>query len=199
MGFGSALFLTAVLSINIANGKPESVVEAEHQRIAHEMKNLIERQIWSGVERKFGQMQRLGCELTFDDYVNGAYAARELGDVMSVYLRLKEAIKLGDSKEVIDWLWDIDNNYGRVELFSVPAKSTDLTVSQMPFDPTQRKAVDAAIESAQHDGIFHGMLPRGEYQFAGQSFTVEPGLSVRIEVSPRLRRKGIKENVIVTH
>ena len=31
-------------------------------------------------------------------------------------------------------------------------------------------------------------LPRGVYTYAGQEFKVEPGLSVRIEVSPKLKK-----------
>ncbi len=170
---------------------------AERDRLADEMERLVQRQVWSGVERKFNEMEKLGIELTQDAYLNGAYAARELGDVAAVYERLKKAAQLGGSKEIVDWLWDIDTNYGHVELITVPNRSAELTVEVMPFDINQRKAVEAALEAAQSNGTFSGLIPQGDYVFSGQPFTVEPGISVRIEVSPRVRRQGVIEPVII--
>ena len=66
----------------------------------------------------------------------------------------------------------------------MPPRSTTFEAGVMPFDPDQRKAVEAAIKSVADDGMFVGMLPVGEFTFSGQAFKVEPGLSVRIEVSP---------------
>ncbi len=190
-----AWLLLGLARAGVALGK--DVAEAEHERLSDEMDRLAERNVWAGVERKYRELERLGVELTEEDYLHGATAARELGDMLSCYRRLKEAARLGGSKEVVDWLWDIDNNYGQVELISVPARSAELSAKEMPFDPNQRKAVEAAIKSAKEDGIFVGMLPKGEYVFAGQPFKIEPGVSVRIEVSPKARRQGIIDPVIV--
>ena len=79
----------------------------------------------------------------------------------------------------------------------MPARSAELTVATPPFDPNQRKALDAAVRMAKQDGVFDGMLPKGDYVFAGQKFSVEPGISVRIEVSPRMRRQGLIDPVIL--
>lgn len=175
----------------------QEVVDAERARLSDEMEKLVQRQVWAGVERKYQELERLGSPLSVDDYLHGATAARELGDVASSYDRLKAAARIKGTKEIVDWLWDIDNNYGHVELVSVPARSTALEPQLMPFDPNQRKAVDAAIDASRQDGAFMGMLPRGDYRFGGQSFGVEPGISVRIEVSPRMRRQGLIDPVIV--
>ncbi len=174
-----------------------NATEAEHNRLSDEIEKLANRQVWTGVERKFRDLERLGTEPTYDDLMYAATAARELGDVQRSYDRLKVAVKLKGSKEIVDWLWDIDNNYGSVELLTVPSRSTELEIEEMPFDPNQRKAVEAAQESVRRDGIFVGMLPRGAYRFASQGFTVEPGVSARIEVSPRMRRQGIIDPVII--
>ncbi|MBO84629.1 MAG: hypothetical protein CL927_04670 [Deltaproteobacteria bacterium] len=139
----------------------------------------------------------LGVEPSLEDYMLGAYAARELGQVLSVQERLKSAARMHQSKDIVEWLWKIDNTYGRVELVSVPPRSTTFEAGVMPFDPDQRKAVEAAIKSVADDGMFVGMLPLGEFTFSGQAFKVEPGLSVRIEVSPRVRRQGPIAPVIV--
>ena len=175
----------------------KDVIQAEHERLVDEMETLVQRQVWSGVERKYKEMEKLDIELTQEDHLHGAYAARELGDMEAVYDRLKKAASIDPTKEVIDWLWEIDSNYGHVELITVPNRSTELTIDEMPFDTSQRKAVEIAIEEAKDEGTFTGMIPKGNYTFAGQPFTIEPGIGVRIEVSPRIRRQGIIEPVII--
>lgn len=172
---------------------------AEHDRIADEIKRLMERGIWDGVERKYRDLERLGVVLTDKDHLNGAYAARELGDVAATHDRLWQALKASkrEPKEVVEWLWDIDNHYGRVELLSIPPRSSTLEVSEMPLDPYQRKAVEEAIKKVARDGIFRGMLPTGRYVFTSQEFTVQAGITHRIEVSARARRHGLVEPVII--
>ena len=186
------------LALQPGSASAKDAVEAEHERLSDEIEKLAQRQVWSGVERKFEELEGLeSVQLTFDDLLHGAHAARELGDVAAAYERLKHAAKVEGTKEVVDWLWDIDQNYGFVELVSVPPRSAVLQAELMPFDPNARKAVDAAIESARQDGIFVGMLPKGSYEFAAQPFRVEPGVNVRIEVSPRMRRQGLIDPVYV--
>jgi hypothetical protein len=171
--------------------------EAEHARISDEMDRLAERKAWTGVDRLYRKLETLQVEPSLNDYMLGAYASRELGEVIEVRDRLKSAARTHQSKEIVEWLWKIDNTYGRVELVSVPPRSTTLEAGVMPFDPDQRKAVEAAIRSVSDDGMFVGMLPEGEFTFSGQQFKVEPGISVRIEVSPRVRRHGPIAPVIV--
>ena len=175
----------------------QAEAEAEHIRLSVEMERLAQRLTWNGVERKYLLLLELGVELNHSDHLHGAYAARELGDVAACYERLRAAAARDASKEVIDWLWDIDNNYGHVSLSTSPPRAAILTMNELPFDPNQRRAVDAAVALVREDGTFSGLLPRGPYAFAGQSFTVEPGISVRIEVSPRARRQGVVEPVIL--
>jgi hypothetical protein len=175
----------------------DEVAEAEHDRVADEMERLAERKIWPGVERKFVELEELDAPMRLGDLLIGAYAARELGDVAAAYTRLKSAAKIKGTKVIVDWLWDIDNNYGHVDLVAVPARSAELTAVTMPFDPNQRRAVDSAIKLSKQDGAFRGLLPAGAYSFAGQKFEVVPGISVKIEVSPRMRRQGLIDPVII--
>jgi hypothetical protein len=190
------LSLLVILSPGLARAS-DQVVDAEHDRLSDEMERLAERKIWTGVERKYDELTELGTDLTRDDYLIGAHAARELGDVMDAYVRLKAAARIKGTKEIVDWLWDIDNNYGHVALVAVPARSSVLKADDVPFDPNQRKAVDAAVKRSKQDGRFEGMLPKGAYNFSGQRFEVVPGISVKIEVSPRMRRQGIIDPVII--
>lgn len=192
------LFCLALLSLALsAPASAKNEAQAEADRLSDDIEKLAGRQIWTGVERKYRELERLGTVIGFEELMNGATAARELGDVEHCYQRLKAAAKLQPSKDVVNWLWDIDSNYGHVELLTVPSRSAELGVTEMPFDPNQRKAVEAAVASASSDGIFVGMLPKGKYIFASQSFDVQPGLAVRIEVSPRMRRQGLITPVII--
>lgn len=193
------LLLVAISSTPLlvaSDARAGDVVAAEHDRLSDELANLVKRQVWTGAERKYLELEKLGIELSLDDYLNGAYAARELGDVESAYVRLQNAARLGGSKEIVDWLWDIDHNYGRVELIMVPARSAELVCQEMPFDPNQRKSVETAIKAAKAEGTYIGMLPKGRYSFAGLEFSVDPGVGVRLEVSPKVRKNGPIDPVI---
>jgi len=169
---------------------------AEAERLSDDLEKLAERQVWAGVEHKYEDLAALGVPLEQRDYLYGAYAARELGDVAAAYDRLQAAARMGGSKEIVDWLWDIDHSYGNVDLLMVPPRATELACDEMPMDPNQRKAVEAAVRAAKATGTYRGLLPQGKYSFGGVAFQVEPGVSVRIEVNPRVRKKGPAEPVI---
>lgn len=173
--------------------------EAEHLRLSGELDQLSQRQLWSGVDRKFADLEKLGVELTYEDLLHGAYAARALGNINDAYQRLKRAAKLDSTKEVIDWLYAIDSNFGSVELVRNPKHADVLSIEAMPFDPDQRAAVEHAVAAVGENGLFSGLLPRGSYTFCGQPFQVQPGIAVRIEVSPRMKKtNGIVVNVQTT-
>lgn len=177
----------------------EGFEQAEHVRLSVEMERMAQRLAWKGVERKYQELLELGQPLTLSDHMHGAYASRELGDMSACYLRLKAAAEIEATKEIIDWLWDIDNNYGHVVLVTSPPRLAVLKAAVIPFDPNQRNAIESAVQSVREDGDYSGLLPLGEYVFAGQGFKIEPGITVRIEISPRMRRQGIVEPVIEYH
>jgi hypothetical protein len=164
------------------------VSKGEHMRLSEDLKQLASRQLWQGVEKKFQDLEKLGVELTYDDLLYGAHAARALGNAQHAYDRLKRAVKLEGTKEVVDWLFAIDSNYGTVELIAHNPKGVLLECTEMPFDPDQRLAVEAAIEAVRREGSFSGLLPKGSYVYAGEAFTVYPGVAKRIELSPKLKR-----------
>ena len=178
---------------------PSEVKEytAEADRLSGEIRTLSGRQVWAGVERKYGQVSKLGVPVSGEIHLIAAYAARERGDLLDVYERLSRAAVTSPSKEVVDWLWDLDHNYGRVQLNAGRKGSAELSAAQMPLDPNRRQAVSAAVVACKSDGEFEGLLPRGDYVFGGQTFRVEPGISVRVEISPRARRQGLEAPTIV--
>lgn len=161
---------------------------AEHTRLSEEIEQLAQRQLWLGVEKKYVELEKLGVELSFDDLMHGAYAARALGNMQGAYHRLKQASKIKTTKDVIETMYAIDENYGLVELITVPPRGDVLSVAEIPFDPDQRTAVDAAVTYVKEKGVYKGLLPKGKYVFAGQPFTVEPGIGLKIEVSPHMKK-----------
>lgn len=190
----AVLGLLAVFPVSARAAEPAPAANAaevndgEHVRLSSEIKQLATRQAWPGAEKKFEELERLGVTLTFDDLLHGAYAARALGNAQQAYDRLKVAAKLKGTKEVVDWLYAIDTTYGRAELIATPPRGISLEAELMPFDPDQRTCVSAAIDTVSHDGQFLGLLPQGHYTFAGTAFQVQPGIAVRIEVSPRMKK-----------
>jgi len=168
---------------------PDPAVQAaEHQRLADELQRLVARQVWVGAEEKYRACEALGYPLEFRDLLNGAYAARGLGDMASAYARLKQAATLQASREVVDWLWALDTTYGKVVLTTNPPKPVKLRVDSMPFAPDQRAAVEFAIARLLEDGSFDGLLPSGWYALGNAPFKVVPGVTVQIEASTKKPR-----------
>lgn len=182
--------MTLILALFLAIGSASAVDvgKAEHIRLSDDIKQLASRQLWAGVEKKFAELQKLGVEMSYDDLVHSAQAARALGNTQNAYERLKIAARIKGTREVVDWLYTIDANYGQVMLIATPPRGVTLEAAEVPFDPDQRICVEAASERVKKEGGFIGLLPRGTYTYAGQQFTVEPGIAVRIEVSPKLKK-----------
>lgn len=168
----------------------DPVSEAERVRLSQDIKQLAQREVWVGVERKFQELQALELPLGFDDLYRGACAARALGDVQAVYDRLKAAAAIEPRRDVVDWLYAIDHAYGKVTLIADPPKRVTLSVAEVPFDPDERAAVLAAIDRVAREGGFSGLLPRGTYTFVDHEFRVEPGVSQHIEVNMRGRKSA---------
>ncbi len=198
----ACMFCLTLIGGSVAAEEPAPEVPtqdliAERDRIAGEMHSLAKRSVWAGVERRYRQLVQMGIPLTAGDHLTAAYAARESGDLNQVFVRLQLAAAIEGTQEIVDWLYDIDHNYGHVTLLAGRKGTAKLIAVNLPLDPNQRKAVEAAIETARQTGRFEGLLPRGRYEFATQAFKVEPGVGVRVEVSPKMRRQGIIEPVII--
>ncbi len=165
------MLLMTLTAVSFATTQPDPVSVAEYHRLRGEVHKLVERQAWTGVERAFEGMVDTGVELRFSDWVAGATAARELGMVSEARERLWQAHLMQESPEVLDWLWDIDQRFGAVELRVDPSKE-GLVVEQPPFEPTARRAIDNAQARLDAQGEYRGLLPRGEYQLGEASFHV---------------------------
>ena len=210
------LFRTAMLAVTLAllpfssggalaegaeeielSAKEQAAVDAEIDRLAGEIRTLARRQVWTGVERKYKQIVGMQGVVPPEIHLTGAYSARETGDLLEVYERLIRAASGSADPTVVDWLWDLDHNFGRVTLIADRRRTAELRAATMPLDPNRRVAVQAAIDTCANEGKFNGLLPKGEYEFVGQTFKVDPGVTVRVEVSPKMRRQGLIEPTIV--
>jgi hypothetical protein len=182
--------MTLILALFLSTGSASAVDvgAAEHVRLSGDIEQLASRQLWTGVEKKFAELEKLGIEMSYDDLLHGAQAARALGNAQNAYDRLKVAARIKGTREVVDWLYTIDANYGQVILLATPPRGVTLEATEVPFDPDQRICVEASSERVKKEGGFSGLLPRGTYTFAGQQFTVEPGIALRIEVSPKMKK-----------
>ena len=157
--------------------------DAEHTRLAEEMRRLASRNAWRGVEAAYQKMlplQRRDVTLTFDDHYIGAQAASNLGNINDTYRRLKRAVAVAEeveqTRQAGNWLREIEGSYGQVELKVDPRYTGEATLSvvQMPFATDQRAAYDRAQAKVSRDGSYTGLLPVGKYTFGDSSFTVKP-------------------------
>ncbi|MDP6935142.1 MAG: hypothetical protein QGG40_19640 [Myxococcota bacterium] len=162
-----------------------SIEEAELVRLSGELRSLAGRSAWTGVERIYTEMESFGEGLTFRDYVHGAEAARALGDIESSYTRFIEAAKIGEARDVVDSLWNYDQQYGRVVLQA--HRRSSLTSQEPPLDPVMRASIGRALEVVSEKGEFAGILPAGIYELDGEVFEVVPGKTLAVNVKRRSR------------
>lgn len=163
--------------------------EAEHTRLADDMKRLSGRNAWKGVDDAYRRMETLATEegvaLSYRDHFLGASAARELGDINAVYTRLQRALAVEKTEEVTSWLADLNQNFGQVAL-RIDAKypgDRSLAISEMPFDPAQRRVIEAAQLALQNSRVYEGILPLGQYTFGDKSFAVQAGGGAAVAVA----------------
>ena len=57
------------------------------------------------------------------------------------------------------------------------------------FAPDKRQAVQFAKTTLEDTGAFVGLLPHGEYVVMGETFSVEPGLSIRLDYAGKRKKK----------
>ncbi len=75
--------------------------------------------------------------------------------------------------DVMDWLWEFDSSYGRVELLGARGR-IQLEPESVPFQPDLAAAVKFAQEQVRQTGSFTGYLPEGSYAFGAFSVRVRP-------------------------
>jgi hypothetical protein len=173
---GFAVILCAAISPAAIAGDVE---RAEHTRVSEEMRRLAQRNAWSAVEAQFQKLEALeqkGEVLTYPELKLGAESARAVGDIAACKRRLEKATKLDPKPEVVDWLADIDANYGPVTITFDKRWAGDRTMvpTAPPFAPDQRAAIAFVVGVIETDN-YVGVLPAGEYTVSGQKIDVRVG------------------------
>ena len=161
---------------------------AEYARLSGEMRSLSRRSAWTGVDRTYMSLVGLNSELAWEDHILGAQASSELGRISDTHERLLEAVRLDPNPEIVDWLWSIDQSYGRVVFVSEPGSLLD--AMQVSLDPVERRAVEFAIASCERMGTFEGLLPAGNYVFDGRPVEVEVGSEIMIDLASETRQRN---------
>ena len=155
------------------------VEEAEHLRLQEEMQKLASRSAWGGVESAYQDLLVLATQgeaLTFEDHEIGAQAAQALGDMGACENRLRAAMRIKDTPELLSWIENIEQVYAPVALsWEKGADATALSIGSMPFAPEQRNAVEMAQKKLVEEKKFEGLLPLGDYTFGSEKFSIDPG------------------------
>lgn len=154
---------------------------AEHHRALEEMRRLSGRNAWTGVERNFQLMLSLeekGEQLTAEDWMLGAQAARAMGNMTECRDRLAASVRISPEREAVELLSEIDRTYGLVNLAADSGMDVALSPAAMPFIPDQRKTIESAQAAVQEDGAFSGLLPAGAYTFGAEEFVLSAGSNV---------------------
>lgn len=170
--------VTATVLCAPAWAGPKEEAKAEHTRLREEMARLAARNAWRGVEASYNKMlalERFEIELSYEDHWMGAQAARDRGFITEVYERLVRARDVEPKSEVTNWIAEIDEKYGRVDLQIDPKYDGDrtLAIETMPFAPDQRAAIGTAQGRINSSSKYIGLLPFGHYEFGSQPFDVK--------------------------
>ncbi len=184
--FLALLCLTLVTLEPVFAVEPSASQRAEYRRQTVELHKLAQREAWSGVERFYLSISAGAVEPSSADHVAAAHAAASRGEVHAVRDRLMSAHRLEEDREVVEWLWSIDTNFGEVEV--VAAGGNPLTVERLPFDRSKAAAVAYAQDAIDSDDQFAGLLPAGRYLLGETVFVVEVGRCVSLDLDPRGRR-----------
>lgn len=182
-------FLLLIL-IGIPSASANKIAQGEYYRLSHEMNKLAQRGAWSGVERAYHAVEGIGLPLSFDDHLRGANAARARGDIATTRARLMAAHTQREDRQVIEWLWRIDEGYGTAVLRTEGPGTLERTGAS--FLPEELAAVAFAQRQLAEAGAFSGYLPAGTYTLDGERFDVAPRTAVEVTATQERRRRARK-------
>jgi hypothetical protein len=159
--------------------------EAEQYRLQVELENLARKSAWPGVDRTFKELEALGLPLSLADYLLGAQAAIQGGDLFLGLSRVQIGLAASTADEdpnspysrAKELATSIESRFGQVRI-SLGTKKTCIPVlmlSPLPFAEDERVAFEQARKRIQEDRSFTGLLPAGSYKIDTNSFSVEAG------------------------
>jgi tetratricopeptide (TPR) repeat protein len=163
--------------------------EGERVRLADEMKNVLKNNKYGAAYQMYEEMLGLNALLTASDHYNGGVAALNVGRIQEAKDAFQKATRslrtapdAGMSTLASNELVNIAGSYGGV-FIALPLGEGVLTISELPFDPRQRRAFEYAQKTLEGGERFIGLLPVGDYTLGGISFEVKAGQTL-IKIPP---------------
>ena len=157
-------------------------LSSEARRTVETMKNLVERNAWTGVERNYEKLLELNEDLPYEVHMMGAQAAATQGKTLEYYERMEAALAMEANDETQANVDAIAAAYCRVTIAGKERWHPSLAIKSMPFQPDQRRSVEYGQKVLNGSGSFKGMLPGGVYAMGEQGFSCEPPSEETIEL-----------------
>jgi len=180
------LFAAAMVFATAPSAARATLAEATEAQLTEEVARLASRSAWIGVERTVEKFHALTIPMDRQTLIFAAHAARDLGHAQSCRDRLHAALTAEPSRDLVDWLWDLDTRYGKARLV-LARPSVDLHADWVPFDPAQKRAIEHASATLENIGEFAGLLPVGTYMLGDHTFEVKAGHSVKLGLDKKGR------------
>lgn len=163
---------------------PHAPVAAEQERLERELRDLLVRNHWAGVDGTYRRLVALpGGAPTFQDHWNGALAAEALGRPSEAWLRLQRAAAIDPTDAVLDWSARILAFAGEVSLKVEGGGAVELVALDMPMEPEWRNTIEAARVVIKAEGEYRGLLPLGRYVLGDKPFSVDGGPLVSVRAA----------------
>jgi hypothetical protein len=157
---------------------------AEYSRLQDRLQYLSKKNNMNATRKIYQKLEALGLPLGHTELLIGAQLHRHDGNVAAAYSCLTQAARIEGTREVIDWLVGIDQQYGRVLLHVMKGFGEGVLPANAVIFPDQKAAIAFANKEIDEKLAFDGFLPHGVYTLNGQSFEVSAGGDV-LELSLR--------------
>jgi len=154
---------------------PAVAEDAEADRLEEEIRHLAKKNTWAGLERSFLALMERDSTPTYETWIYGAQAARQLGKILETRERLDQAQSMQPSDDVAAQIKAIDTNFGRVVVLGALVSPNEMKPAVAPFAADQRKAIEVANGQLGEAGFYLGMMPKGKYAFGGNEREVHTG------------------------
>lgn len=153
----------------------DTELQAEVQRVALELRDRVAAARWEAADGSYRRLVAMeGATLRYEDHWAGFLAAQALGDAIAQAERLEAARSIQATSDTDYALAVLMAWYGRVELHVAKKLEPRPTLSMVvvPFEPDQRRVLEAANEAILAQGTYTGLLPLGMYRIGESSFEI---------------------------
>lgn len=197
------VLLAAILSVTapvfVSPAEAGQSEEAERYRLQAELDRLARRNVWTGVERTYGELMALSVPIAIGDHLLGAQAAQSRGDMLAAMERFERAVGAGTEAEKADPESQYHEAKRTLEVFKSRYGKVDINVDRsrvammfrtdgMPFSAQERESIVYARNAVVKENTFRGLLPVGNYNIDGQKFEVastEEWHVIKVEAAPK--------------